>query len=288
MKVAVIGASGYVGEHLCATLQGRGDEVFVVSAGNAQGISLDTGLLPRDFSFPEKVDAVYFLSQSPRYRQVPEHADHLLSVNCVAAVQAAEVARKSGIRRFIYASTGNVYAPAFVPVAESAPVRRDNWYSLSKLMAEDALALFRCDMEVTIARIFGVYGPRQQGKLVPMIEESVRQGRVVFADRNPHDQDDIDGLRVSLIYIDDLVDALLGLLDVSGCAVVNLAGVEAVSIRRLACEIGRNLGIEPRIEVGEKRRETDLIADVNLYKDLLGLPKIWLAEGLRLVTEGGK
>ena len=139
---------------------------------------------------------VYYLAQSPRYRQTPEQSAHLFAVNCVAATQAAEAARRAGVNRFIYASTGNVYQSSFLPLAETAPVRRDNWYALSKVMGEDALALYRPYLDITIARIFGVYGPQQTDKLVPMIAERIKARLPIFLDKNPHNAADLRGFFV--------------------------------------------------------------------------------------------
>jgi len=280
MSVAVIGAGGFVGRQVCSELVAKGVDVLPFSAGKPSGISLETGLLPVGFTFPRGVEAVYFLAQSPRYRELPEQSAHLLSVNCVAVAQAADAARKAGVVKFIYASTGNVYVPSFSPHAETSPIRRDDWYALSKVMAEDVLALYRSYFDVTIARMFGVYGPCQVGKLVPIIADSVRSSREVSVDRNPTDGEDLDGLRVSLIYIDDLSDAMLKLLTTRSCEVMNLAGSEAVSIRRLANALGAVLGIEPRIVVSNKYRDADLIADVGMYEKLFGPHKISLEEGV--------
>lgn len=283
LRVAVVGAAGYVGGYLCTRLLDRGHEIFSYSAGGGNGISLETGLFPSTFAFPTGLDAVYFLAQSPRYRMMPAQSAHLLSVNCVAAVQAAEAARHAGVQRFVYASTGNVYAPSFCPLAETDPVRRDNWYSLSKLMAEDALALYQACFDVTVARIFGVYGPAQKDKLVPSICESVRSGRELFVDRNPSNPLDLDGLKVSLIYIDDLVDALLGILGTRCGGVINLAGPEGISIRRMAETAGRVLDLCPTISVGGKSRESDLIADNGLFVKYFGKAKISFEEGMKRV-----
>ncbi len=94
-------------------------------------------------------------------------------VNVHSAVAIAEHARRAGAKRFVYASTGNVYAAGFAPFSEAAPVRRDDWYALSKVHAEEALALFRPQLDVVIARLFGVYGPGQKGRLVPNLLASV-------------------------------------------------------------------------------------------------------------------
>ena len=280
LKNVVIGANGYIGRYLTKALLDVGQDVVCISSGDNSGISLSTGLFPTDFSLPKNVDTVYYLAQSPRYRQTPEQSSHLLSVNCIAAVQAAEAARQAGVRRFIYASTGNVYQHSFLPLDESAPVNRQDWYALSKVMAEDALALYRPYLDITIARIFGVYGPKQTDKLVSILAGKIIKGEEIFLDRNPTDLDDLDGLVVSLMYIDDLVEGLILLKDATACDYINLAGEEAVSIRKLSIELANTMGVTPKISVRENYRMFNLISDNSMQLKSLFLPKVLLSDGI--------
>lgn len=271
MKYLVIGSKGYIGRHLCHALKIDKVDVVEISSTNG-GINPDLGLFPSDFKIPPKVDVVFFLAQSPFYRDVPTHADHLLSVNCVAAVQAATAAAQAGVKKFIYASTGNVYRPSFEMITETSDTRRDTWYPMSKLIAEDALRLFKTEMHVVSARIFGVYGPNQKNKLIPSLISSIQERKPIVIERNPSDGNDVDGLKLSFIYIDDLVKAMISLADHPSLAeTVNLAGDRAYSIREVAEIIGKHLGIKPKIEMTENIRQGDWIADTSLMKTLLGI-----------------
>lgn len=264
MKVLVIGSGGYMGRHLVERLGIRGADIVALSSSDGSGIDPVSGLLPEDMAFPSGTDSVVYMAQSPRYRQVPEGAAHVLLVNAVSAVRAAVSARRAGIRRFVYVSTGTVYAPSFSPISEDAAVRRDNWYVLSKLHAEEALALFRNDMEVIITRPFGVYGPAQQGRLVPNLLHSVSSGIKVSLQPHPFDPHDDGGLRISLCYVDDASDILVRLVEAGGPPCLNLAGPEAISIRDLAVAIGKLVGRPPEFEVSTAYRDTDLVADTTL------------------------
>jgi UDP-glucose 4-epimerase len=284
LKACIFGPGGYLGSALVVALRARGDDLQLISSQDG-GINLTTGLLAEDVQVRAGTDVVYYLSQSPHYRQVPQAAAHLLTVNCVAAVQAAMSASRAGVRRFVYASTGNVYSPSFAALAEEAPVRRDSWYPLSKLMAEEALALFRDRMDVTSVRIFGIYGPRQTDKLIPMLVDSVRQGKQVFAERNPQDPSDLDGLKVSPIYIDDAVSALLKLGTGPAAPVLNLAGDRVLSVAEIAEAIGKGLNKPVRVQVADKARQTDLVADIGLLNRLQRPTFTPFEEGIAQVLE---
>lgn len=283
MKVCIIGSGGFVGSALTAACLQRGDTTRLISSRSEGGIDPVAGLLPSDFQIEPGTDVVYFLAQSPHYRDMPAFAAHLLSVNCVSAVQAASAAVRAGVKKFLYASTGNVYAQSFAPLREDGLVGRDAWYPLSKLMAEDALRLFGTKMDVTAVRIFAVYGPNQPDKLVPMLVSSVRAGKTNFADRNPSDLADVGGLRVSPIFIDDAIEALLRLASVSGHGVVNLGGKQTISVSDMVAMIGKELGIAPAISISEKFRKSDFICDTSLLEQLTAIQFTSFEDGLQRV-----
>jgi UDP-glucose 4-epimerase len=268
MRICIIGSGGYVGSALAQACTERQDKLQLVSS-RSNGIDTTTGLLPSNFEIKAGTDVVYYLAQSPHYRQVPEYAAHLLSVNCATAVQAAFAAKKAGVKRFIYTSTGSVYTPSFSPLHEQSPLQRDNWYSLSKVQAEEALALFRRDMDITIVRPFGIYGPGQTDKLVPNLMRRVLSGDEISIDQNPKDSTDVGGLRISLCYIHDTVQILYNLIEQTGIECLNLAGSEAISIRTMVEIMGRISGINAKIILSDKYRQFDLIADTVLLTRVL-------------------
>lgn len=253
-----------MGRHLMDGLASKGIDRQGLSSANGSGIDPATGLFPNDFAISPGTSVVVYLSQSPRFRQVPEEAVHVLAVNSISAVRAAIAARAAGVGRFIYVSTGTVYAPSFSPLAETAPVRRDNWYALSKLHGEEALNLFRRDMEIIVVRPFGVFGPVQSGRLVPNLIDSVKSGRPISLQPRPDHHDDRDGLKISLCYVDDATNILVQLAMNGGAPYLNLAGLEALSIRSMAEAVGSLVGREPVFETSATNRDTDLIADPSL------------------------
>lgn len=289
MRVTVVGSRGFLARALIERLERNGCDVEGLSSSSPGGIDPATGLLPADFSLRDDTRAVVYLAQSPFYRQAPDRVDHLFAVNSHSALRLAELARRAGVRRFIYASTGSVYAPSFQPLAEGAPVRRDRWYPLSKLHAEDALALLRGQLEVVCVRPFGIYGPGQSGMLVPNLLRSIVDGQEITVDRHPHVAADRDGLKISLCYVDDAAAAIERLLEVRDPPpVLNLAGRQPVSIRHIAESIGAALGIEPRLRQVDRIRETDLIADTTLLEKSLGAPSTDFETGLARTMAAGK
>jgi UDP-glucose 4-epimerase len=279
MSVAIIGAGGFIGQALMAVLRERNIAVTAISSRDQRSFD-PAGSLRSDLPTDTSIDAVVYLSQSPHYRDLPVAADHVWSVNVTSALTAAAWARRCGAARFVYASTGNVYQPAFHPHVEDDPLRRDNWYALSKVHAEEALRLYGRDLRVTAARFFGVYGPTQRAKLIPHLIEAVAHRRPISLQPHPTDPSDVGGLRLSLSYIDDAATVLARLATVDGPSAINVAGPEVLSISDIAMTIGEKLGETPIFERAGNARDGDLIASTEILSTIWTGPSTAFAAGL--------
>jgi len=259
MTIAVFGARGFIGSRLVSALTRGGHDVVAISS--AETFDAASGLVtPPSIAV---VEAVVYLSQSPRYRELPQQAAHVWGVNVTSALRAAEWARRCGTKQFVYASTGTVYAPAFAPHRESDPVRRDGGYALSKIHAEEALHQFDGQMRMALARCFSVYGPGQRDKLIPNLIARVRSGAAVELQPHPYQPDDGDGVRLSLIHVDDAVRVFVRLIE-SGCSgPINVASDQVLSIRAIADTIGAGIATAPRYTIAAAPREGDVIADTS-------------------------
>jgi len=279
MKAAIVGAAGFLGAALSEHLVACGWEVFgydrLAPDPMPRGLRFRTcDVLREDVELPPETAAVYYLAQSPRYREFPRAADDLFGVNAYGAIRTAQAACAAGARFFCYTSTGNVYAPAFAPLAENHPVRRDDPYALSKLAAEEALALFSSWMPVVCARLFGLFGPGQKRMLPAVLLSRILSGQEIVLEPGPDETAQAEGLRVSFTYVADAASRLeqLARLALAGRPlppVLNVAGPEAISIRRFSLEIGKVIGIEPKFARASTMRTHDLIADVRLLGALV-------------------
>jgi UDP-glucose 4-epimerase len=285
MKVIIIGTNGFIGENLFHFIKKKGFEVEGFSSSEPGNIDPKTGILSDEFRIPEGTNAVIYLAQSPCYHQVPEMFPHVINVNVASAVKLVELARRAEVERFIYTSTGNVYAPSFEPLTENSPIRRDDWYSLSKVHAEEALSLFRNYMNITVIRPFGIYGPGQKDKLIPNLCRSILQGQKIYIEKNPNDEKDLGGLRLSLCYIYDAVKIVADLLVLQGPPIMNVAGDRAISIREIALQVSQFLQKKVSFEILDKAREKDLIADISLLKRFVPPQFTPIEEGLRKTSE---
>lgn len=285
--IIILGASGFIGSHLVARLAGRGMNVF------AQRLERDTYLeIPgvqwfvadlRDVnainSFPSECDSVIYLAQSPEFRNFPEGADSVFDINVAAALKAIEYARKSGARRFIFASSGSIYDQKRTPSRESDPLavtEQRSFYAASKLASELLLQPYMKCMSVVILRLFTPYGlGLSPSMLLPELVRRVRENI-------PIDLHGQDGMLINPIYIDDLTLLIGKCLTYDTSITLNVAGPEAVSLRELSSHIGDILGIPPVFNIKSGPAPV-LIGDISLLKRELGfVPQTSIKEGLSL------
>jgi UDP-glucose 4-epimerase len=102
----------------------------------------------------------------------PANAGECFRVNALGTLALLEECTRLEVRRLVYASAGNAYAPKDGPVAEQDPLypsRRAAIYLTSKLAGEIFCEHYGSErgLPVTILRIAAVYGPgMQEGSVV--------------------------------------------------------------------------------------------------------------------------
>lgn len=279
MKVLVTGASGFVGRHLVPALAERDHEVtaLVRRSGAAPAGATSTVQADLEQPLPEgalpRVDAVVHLAQGNG--RFPEGARGLFRVNTAATQELLDHARRAGAACFLYASSASVYGFGSRPFREDDVVSPPDFYALTKAVGEQLVSAYRGFVAATSLRLVAPYGPGQSGRMIPRLIESVREGRPVTLN---------EGGRPAMnpIYVGDVVEAVLALLDSPASGVLNLAGDQVVSIRELAESIGAGLGLEPVFEHGSDAAPGDVVAENLRLRELLGERELVpLREGLR-------
>jgi uronate dehydrogenase len=154
MTVLVTGSSGAIGTVLMQRLPGFGWDVRPFDRTDGQDITVASDL---DAAL-ESVEAIVHLAGQPTEAPWPVIRD----ANIEGTFQVFEAARRSGVRRVVYASSN--HAVGFTPVTPKLPAdtppRPDTLYGVSKVFAE-ALARYYVDrygMQVACLRI-GTFEP---------------------------------------------------------------------------------------------------------------------------------
>ena len=246
MRIAVTGASGFIGSHLVDRLLADGHNVVALLRLESQSTALEArGLtvVRGDVTDPAAVErtvagchVVFHLARAKAHIGLPIRV--VDSVNVGGARTVTEVASRVGVARLVLASSISVYGarPRMHPVTEDAPIHPDSAYGRSKVRAEQETGAHAGSaLSVAIARITAVIGPRCLSWL-PLIRSVYnRRLRLIGRGDNWHHPADVS----------DIVDGLVrcGTAPVLGHAVYNLAGPEPVRAIELVRIIAGELGV---------------------------------------------
>jgi nucleoside-diphosphate-sugar epimerase len=275
-KVLVTGGTGFIGASVTAALRKAGRDVIALgridgdiaapetlSRHGAKGISSVIHCAGRTFVPDSWADPAGFMTTN------------LLGTLRVLEFCRAEGARLVHLSAYIYGQ------PERLPIAESAPVRANNPYALSKHMAEQACRFHaeQFGVPVTILRPFNVYGPGQARQfLIPTILEQLHGTMVEMLDLEP---------RRDYVFLPDVIDAILRAenLTAPGWRVVNIGSGRSVSVAEIVAAAQAVAGTSLKVVSREKRRSNeipDVVADITAARDLLDWsPRNDLAEGLK-------
>lgn len=174
MRVMLTGHRGYIGSVLAPILQAAGHEVIGFDSGLFDRCALDPmaavpaierdlrDALASDLAGCEAVIHLAGLCNDPLGDLRPALTDE---INRSASLRLAELAKRCGVARFVYASSCSVYGAAGDSwLDESAPFNPVTPYAVSKLEAERGLlALMDDDFSPSFLRAGTAYG------LSPMI-----------------------------------------------------------------------------------------------------------------------
>ena len=271
MNVLVAGATGFVGGHLVPYLVRQGHAV--IAAGHdparlerfpqATRLVLDLRRPDVAAAIPDGLDAVIHLAQANV--PFPDGASELFEVNTGSVQRLLEHARRSGVSRFVYASTASVYGGGDRPWREDDPAEGPGYYAATRQASDRLVQAYGDVLPYVVLRLLTPYGPGQTNRLVPGLLARVQSGRPVTLR-------DGGRPRMNPIYVDHVVDVFAQALTVPPNQVVNLAGDEVLSIADMAETIGRVVGREPHFEHAAGDSGGDVVADTSRLRRVFRLP----------------
>ncbi len=176
MRIVVTGGAGFIGSHIAQAYCDQGHRVWIVddcSTGRKEYVPAAATLCEWDIADP-RVEA---LLRKEKIELINHHAAHIdirnsvlnpvmdARTNILGFLSLLEAARNSGVKRFIFASTGGaIYGEQReFPAAETHPEQPNSPYAVSKVAGEKYLECYQRVHGIVpqILRYANVYGPRQ-------------------------------------------------------------------------------------------------------------------------------
>jgi UDP-glucose 4-epimerase len=300
VKVLVTGGAGFIGSHVTDVFLDAGHEVWALddlSSGRRENLRPEVRLMVADIRSPEAARLVeaerfevmcHLAAQMDVRRSVTEprfDAD----VNVGGFLNLLEAARKSGVRKVVFSSTGGaIYGDQDVfPAPETHPTRPVSPYGVSKASGELYLGYYRAQfgLRSTALRYANVYGPRQnphgEAGVVAIFSERLLKGQTCVVNGTGEQTRDFvfgpDVARANLL-------AATG--DVEGP--VNIGTGIETDVNRLYALLARAAGVERPAEhapakPGEQMRSS--VDPARAAKVLGWRPAVPLEEGLRRTVD---
>lgn len=287
MNILIMGANGLLGKKLVEKLSRDHNIYAVVKSKNEVAFNKNIKIIESDLAnftidiLPNDTDVIYYLAQSNRFREFPDGARDMFEVNINTPMKIVEWARRNGVKKFIYASSGGVYGKPNKPVKEFLNINANEtngFYLDGKLSAEILLKNYAQYFETfVIIRPFFMYGEGQnETMLIPRLINSIKNHKEIVLSGQ-------EGIKINPIYIDDAVESVARILDITKEHVINIAGVDIISLKELALLIQNIVGQEPIFKYNNNI-QNDLVADITAMQEKLAIPKIKLREGLERVV----
>jgi UDP-glucose 4-epimerase len=296
VKVLVTGGAGFIGSHVTDVFLDAGHEVWALddlSSGRRENLRPEVRLVVLDIRSPdaarmvesERFEVMCHLAAQMDVRRSVADPRFDAEVNIAGFLNLLEAARKSGVRKVVFSSTGGaIYGEQDVhPAPESHPTRPVSPYGVSKASGELYLGYYRAQygLASVALRYANVYGPRQnphgEAGVVAIFSERLIRGETCAINGTGEQTRDF-------VYGPDVARAnlLAATRDVQGP--INIGTGIETEVNRLYALLARAAGVDRPAQhapakPGEQMRSS---VDPSLAAKVLGWrPAVALEEGLQ-------
>jgi nucleoside-diphosphate-sugar epimerase len=251
-RVLVTGASGFIGSHALGILKRKGHEVHASWLNKRREIdgvewhradlrhNSAIGSLLREVC-PTHLLHLAWYAKPRDYRESPENLAW-----CKAGISLLTEFAEHGGSRAVFAGTCFEYDLRHGFCSEDlTPAVPSTLYATCKDSLRRIVAEFssRAGLSTAWGRVFYLYGPREaRERLVPSVITSLLRNEKARCTHGRQLRD--------FLYVEDVADALVAMLDSSVRGVINIGSGEPVTIRSLVGEIASQLEMPGQVEFG--------------------------------------
>lgn len=260
MKILVTGGAGFIGSHLVDVLTARGDSVVVIDDFNdfydpeikrSNLRKTPAKIFTADVCDQDQInaiiqtqrpDVIVHLAARAGVRPSVQCPELYLKTNIFGTFNLLEAAKRTGVAKFVFASSSSVYGAApQIPFREDQVlVQTLSPYASSKLAGEQLCSNYSYlyGLKVVCLRFFTVYGPRQRPDL------SIHKFTRLIAGGKPIEVYGDGTQRRDFTFIDDIIQGVLGAIDFDGSPfeIFNLGENQTVELNEVISLIEKALG----------------------------------------------
>ncbi len=294
MNILVTGGAGFIGSQVCTSLVAAGNKVRVLDnleTGHKNSLPAGCELVVgdiRDQNITTKalknIDAVIHMAG---LIVVPDSVKDPITYsqnNVIGTVNLLNCMKSESVKKIIFSSSACVYgSPEQLPITEDAPLHPDNPYGASKAAVESFLQSFHASFgfDVVILRYFNPYGPGElhtpETHAIPNFIKATLEKRPIplyWGGKQIRD----------FIYISDLVQAHVDVLDIAGFEIFNVGTETGVIIENVLELIFKIVGYKVEIkDMGNRPGDVNAnyASSKKLEKEVGWKAKVSLEDGLR-------
>jgi nucleoside-diphosphate-sugar epimerase len=298
MRVAVTGASGFIGKKLCFALLMRGHEVVSLCRNSIATESTELGAYQHiPYMMGEMLPkAVVVFSPEVlvhlAWDGIPDFCEHRCVENLESQVRfIRQLKSLSQMKKVIGAGTCREYGAKHDICFESDRIPSDSYFSWAKQALSEYFRILCREQQIALVwfRIFYVYGPGQRAEsLVPTLIRSYRS-KIMPEIKNPTAANDY-------VYIDDVVNAFVKAIEnPDSHGIINLGSGVTTTVAKVASIVEQMVQEDSSFadqhtqKIGDGKPNAGMWADIALAASQLAWsPQIDLVEGIKRTIGAGQ
>ena len=295
-KIVVAGGAGFIGSHFVDALLRQDNQLLVIddlSQGKSQNLPANIEFFKGDLREQKTLDTIkkfkpeaifHFAAQIDVQKSIKNPIEDA-GQNIIMSLKLMQCGLECGIRYFAFASSGGaIYGESINgPQDEHHPEQPINPYGVAKLSVDKYLFAFshQYDLDYASMRFSNVYGPRQNPKgeagVVAVFAEKIISNQPIRINGS--------GLQTrDFIYVKDLAEAGLALLENKHTGIFNLGTARATQILDLARQMISIAGTSTAIHHGPElpgEQKSSVLNPAKAMQIAGWSPKTPLSEGLK-------
>ena len=275
MKILITGAGGFLGRYVLNEIATSHPEIEAILLSSSISDRRFTVIPSRNYTFDSNylydngcadVDAIIHIGAF-----TPKSISSANSIKgCNSNISSTATLLSSylpAVKKFLYLSTLDVYAPTPETISETTPCIPQTLYGMSKLYCEKMVSAHCEENHVVyqILRIGHVYGTGEEvyRKVMPvMIENALKDDPIeIYGDGST---------KRSFIYAKDVAKAIISALNLTSSNIINIVGDSSITLKELASLIIKLSGSHSEIKyLPATGLEKDITFDVSRMKQLI-------------------